>query len=401
MMTLKTRPENDRSTELVILDPAVHAPDALIELLSGCPEVLILDQTRDGVRQIAEILDGRDDISCLHLVSHGAPGSIVLGNAELSARTFDRHLEALQVWSDALRGRELLLYGCEVAAGQKGSNLLELLSTVTGARLAASAKKVGRHEDATNWELETQIGSIASQVAFAPDRREAYPAHFATVTFEIDPPFSIESTSSTTTFNFSLDAAPAPGEFVSVWFYASTSPGTPAADAITNEISQFNVFDLFNPANVVGIPILQPMNGVPTYDADVSIAAGASNVPDFTVFEMRLTALENSITLSGFNDFVDDGPRTVFWNVIDAPGGANNTIVNGTIAFTEVDVPAELFTPNDDTVTGGSAADVFDALAGNDSLQGVGGDDSLFGNSGNDTLEGGTGSDTLNGGTGD
>ena len=57
-------------------------------------------------------------------------------------------------------------------------------------------------------------------------------------------------------------------------------------------------------------------------------------------------------------------------------------------------------TTGNDTLTGGSAADLLDALAGNDSLVGGDGDDTLQGGDGADTLVGGAGSDSLDGGTG-
>jgi Ca2+-binding RTX toxin-like protein len=54
----------------------------------------------------------------------------------------------------------------------------------------------------------------------------------------------------------------------------------------------------------------------------------------------------------------------------------------------------------DDNYEGGNDANVFDGLAGNDSILGGGGNDSLSGGLGNDTLDGGTGSDQLSGGLG-
>lgn len=57
-------------------------------------------------------------------------------------------------------------------------------------------------------------------------------------------------------------------------------------------------------------------------------------------------------------------------------------------------------TTGNDTLTGGSAADLLDALAGNDSLVGGDGDDTLQGGDGADTLVGGAGNDSLDGGTG-
>jgi Ca2+-binding RTX toxin-like protein len=54
-----------------------------------------------------------------------------------------------------------------------------------------------------------------------------------------------------------------------------------------------------------------------------------------------------------------------------------------------------------DTLTGGSSADLLFGEAGNDTLLGKGGDDLLFGGAGNDTLTGGVGNDQIFGQAGD
>lgn len=61
---------------------------------------------------------------------------------------------------------------------------------------------------------------------------------------------------------------------------------------------------------------------------------------------------------------------------------------------------ASLATEGDDYYTGTPAADVFDALGGNDRLLGDAGDDTLAGGPGADLLQGGAGADLLQGGTG-
>jgi Ca2+-binding RTX toxin-like protein len=70
---------------------------------------------------------------------------------------------------------------------------------------------------------------------------------------------------------------------------------------------------------------------------------------------------------------------------------------NDTITFDEANgaLPkGQLFGGSgDDTLTGGSAADLLFGEAGNDSLLGKGGDDLLFGGAGNDSLTGGAGND--------
>ena len=69
-------------------------------------EVKILDAHRDGVTQITEILPSSPNIQTLHLVGHGCPGCIYLGNlgnSELSLDTLPQYA------SDCLSWRNLLV----------------------------------------------------------------------------------------------------------------------------------------------------------------------------------------------------------------------------------------------------------------------------------------------------
>ncbi|MEM7507151.1 MAG: DUF4347 domain-containing protein [Pseudomonadota bacterium] len=378
---------------LVVIDAAVEDASTLICGLPDEALILHLREGRDGVGQVAELLASLDDVTSLHIIAHGDAGSITLGTTRLCSDTLADHADALQVWADALAGRDILIYGCETAKGQIGETFLHDLQALTGANVAGSKTAVGMLAGVSRWSLDVELGDIATPVIIDQAAQAAYASHLATVTFSIDPPLSVESTNSVTTFNFVLDEAPAEGEFVSVWFFAGPLATTQVEDAITNEISQFNVFDLFNSANTPGIPIT-------TYDPDVSIAAGASNTPDFTVLELRLTEQVNSLILTGFDDGIDDGPRSVFWHVIDAPGGANNTIVNSAIEFTEVDDPSEIpggvitGTDGAETLTGTGDDDTINALAGNDTIFGGAGDDVIDGGAGADDIDGGAGTDT-------
>ncbi|MEM9498243.1 MAG: Ig-like domain-containing protein [Pseudomonadota bacterium] len=328
--------------ELVIIDTNVTNPQVLADDLKQGQTVRLIQPHENALSVIAESLKDLGAVSSLHIVSHGAPGRLYLAGDEINTGVLREREALVSSWSDYLTEADILIYGCETGLGAAGRDFLSMLGNLTGAHVAAAGTPVGRGV----WHLDVQPnGHVGTRAVFSEALQQSYAGVFANVTFAIDPPFSVESTASSTTFRFTLDEAPAPGEFVSVWFYATTAPGGAAGDAITNEISQFFVFDLFDPTKVVGIPIggVLESNGVPNYDPDASVLAGASTVPDFTVFELRLTQLENSITLSGFDDGANDGPRTVYWNVIDNPADAQtNSATNGSILFTEVDTPDEL-----------------------------------------------------------
>ena len=77
--------------ELVFIDAGVEGQEALLsDLQVSMPgvlrEVIHLDGNSDGLRQIAESLDGRTDIDAIHVISHGEQAELRLGNAVIEQK---------------------------------------------------------------------------------------------------------------------------------------------------------------------------------------------------------------------------------------------------------------------------------------------------------------------------
>ncbi|MEL6397631.1 MAG: DUF4347 domain-containing protein, partial [Cyanobacteria bacterium J06626_4] len=177
-----TQLKGDRPTDqaLVILDASV---DYLPQLLADLSSVdwLVLDASADGITQITAALQARQSVSSLHIVSHGTAGGLQLGSSQLSLATISHYTQQLQTWATVLQGRDILLYGCQVAQGALGQLFLQQLHQLTGANLAASAQRVGQTADQTNWMLETQLGQVKTPLIFSETLQASYPGHFETV----------------------------------------------------------------------------------------------------------------------------------------------------------------------------------------------------------------------------
>src|ERR1044072_1966933 len=107
----------------VFIDPRV--PD-LARLAGGIKAgqiVVIIDAAADGVQQIADALaaNGLRDLAAIHIVSHGRPGEIDFGATRLDSRALAGPAALLARIGAALApGGDILLYGCDVAAGAAG-----------------------------------------------------------------------------------------------------------------------------------------------------------------------------------------------------------------------------------------------------------------------------------------
>jgi subtilisin family serine protease len=155
---------------LVAIAPDVEAlPMLETGVLEGA-KVLVLDPEGDSIAQITEAI-GESQISSLHLVGHGAPGSLSLGGTVLSLANIQQYRQPLLEWGVS----EILIYGCNVAAEPE---FLQVLHQLTGANIAASAKKVGNAAKGGSWELETLIGKVETRLTFEPEVIRNYPGVF-------------------------------------------------------------------------------------------------------------------------------------------------------------------------------------------------------------------------------
>jgi hypothetical protein len=163
---------------IVFIDSAVDDYQTLVKGVILGAEIIVLDPTLDGVAQITEALIGRTDVAAIHIVSHGSPGCLYLGNTQLSLDTLECYASQLQTWATHLTSSSLFLYGCNVAAGDAGEEFLEQLHQLTGANIAASAERIGNGALGGSWHLERRLGQISTSSAFLPELMQAYPGVF-------------------------------------------------------------------------------------------------------------------------------------------------------------------------------------------------------------------------------
>ncbi|MEG5213399.1 FG-GAP-like repeat-containing protein, partial [Microcoleus sp. ARI1-A5] len=102
---------------LVFIDSSVEDYQSLISGVSPKAEVIILDETLDGIKQITERLTIEQNIEAIHIISHGSPGAVQLGTNTLNNSNIESLGPQLKQWRKALiPGADILLYGCNVAA---------------------------------------------------------------------------------------------------------------------------------------------------------------------------------------------------------------------------------------------------------------------------------------------
>lgn len=147
--------------EVVFVDGQVSDTAQLLAGLTGNAEVVILDPSKDGLQQMADYLKGREGLDAIHLLSHGADGTVQMGNVWLASNNLAEHREALVSIGAVLKADgDLMLYGCNVGEGAKGQAFLDQLAAITGADVAASTDDTGAAALGGNWTLERSSGVI-------------------------------------------------------------------------------------------------------------------------------------------------------------------------------------------------------------------------------------------------
>jgi hypothetical protein len=150
--------------EIVFIEDNVPDMNTLLEGICAGKEIVILDSSKDGLRQIADALAGGSGIDALHIVSHGVAGSVDLGALLLDANNLGAHSAELQAIRKGMAaGGDILLYGCDIGAGSAGQAFVEHLAIVTGADVAASSNLTGSAALGGDWNLEISSGHIETR----------------------------------------------------------------------------------------------------------------------------------------------------------------------------------------------------------------------------------------------
>ncbi len=174
-----------KNLQIVFVDSAVEDWQSLAAGVKPGIEVILVDRTRDGIEQIAAALQSRQGIESVHIISHGESGSLQLGKTSLNSDNLETYRDCLKRWfsssvSSIQNQFEILLYGCNVAAGEKGEAFVQKLSELTKASVAASADITGSAEKGGNWLLEYATGMIETGLAFQPEVMANYAHALAT-----------------------------------------------------------------------------------------------------------------------------------------------------------------------------------------------------------------------------
>jgi len=188
------------SHELVFIDTDTPDYQQLVDdLLANQDEsrrigVVLLDNSRDGIEQVTDILAKFQNLDAVHIISHGSDGAIDLGGSTLDGASLEANAELIKGWSKSFtESGDLLIYGCNLAASEEGQALVDSLAALTDADVSASGDLTGSAEKNGDWELEYSTGQIETAVAVSTEAQANFESLLA-----VDSGAAVWSNTSTT-----------------------------------------------------------------------------------------------------------------------------------------------------------------------------------------------------------
>ncbi len=267
---------------LLVIDSQVSNWQSLAAGVGTDTAVLILDSGLDGLTQISDYLTtlaastpNFTPLQSLQIISHGSAGSLQLGSSTLTTGSLKQYTSQLaSIGSSLTATGDILLYGCNVAAGQSGLDFINLFSTLTSADVAASNDVTGSAALGGNWQLEAGTGSIEATGVLSANTQAIYAGSLATI-------------------------------IPVVTVTAGIKPIEGAAGSFT--------VTLDSPAPAGGLTINYSLSGTATLNTDYTVTAGANisavKSGSFTIAQGQTTAslIINTTNVDGYdpNETID------------------------------------------------------------------------------------------------
>jgi Ca2+-binding RTX toxin-like protein len=200
-------------SSLVVFDGRLSDLDVLYGALLPNAIGHTIDTTEDALVVITRLL-AETGAKSLAIVAHGEPGIIHLGRESIDLQVLSARSGLLQEWCVD----EISLYSCEVGADV---GFVDSLARLTGARVAASARKVGASSLGESWELEQNPFAPPFNLAFLADYPHTLGINSVTYTGSTDNLFNATEANNFT-IAATLNALGSSGTDVLIGIYNST-----------------------------------------------------------------------------------------------------------------------------------------------------------------------------------
>ncbi|MEM7594737.1 MAG: DUF4347 domain-containing protein, partial [Cyanobacteria bacterium P01_A01_bin.83] len=164
----------ESNSSLLFVDSSINNYQTLILGIDNA-DVVMIDSTQNGIEAISEVLSNYSQLDSIQIITHGDTASLQLGSVQLNTDNLENYSSQLANWSDSLtENGDILLYGCNVAAGATGLDFVSNLSHLTDADIAASNDLTGHSYLGGDWNLEVTTGNIEANIAISATAQDTF-----------------------------------------------------------------------------------------------------------------------------------------------------------------------------------------------------------------------------------
>jgi len=345
-------PPASAAQQVVFIDPNVADYQSLIAGLPAGTAYVVLNQTSDGLAQIAQYLELHPGISSIHLVSHGSEAQVQVGGTLLDLSDLSQYSGELAEIGAAMKpGGDFLIYGCDVAEGSDGQALVQQIAALTDLNVAASTTQIGAASLGGDWTLNYDVGNVTTPVIFsaASEQQYGYVLSQTIEDYTTNPTFDSGSVASFSLDGITYTITKTGGNGDNRIFQDPTLQGLPDENSSDNSL----LFDAGGTGGTTAIKITMT-NGdafnMSSLDIDVTANANVTFTTNTGATATPLVSNGNttSTTISFGSSFNEITSLTI--------GGGNLAVNLGHLVYTEVGPPTV-------TTSGGTTNYVGDASA--------------------------------------
>lgn len=153
--------------QLLIADASIEDADVLIAAFKYGIDSWILKK-ESNVQEMLQEAICNTELSTLHLLGHGMPGEIILGNVKINTDNWpailcrNPELTELQLKKISLRREpssfpgkwNICFWSCRTGQGNKGRAFIQHVANCTGANVYASSGLIGSSISEERWRLD-------------------------------------------------------------------------------------------------------------------------------------------------------------------------------------------------------------------------------------------------------
>jgi hypothetical protein len=168
--TTASQPISTQNLSVVLVSNALDQIAAISNAATSGSTVVVLNANTDGLDAVAAkihdiVVSTGHKVDELAILTHGSDGTIQIGPDNLTSANLEKFTPTLTALSQYLSDHaQIEFYGCSVAAGSAGRNLIDQIASITHAVTFASTDNTGGAGGNWNLEYSSQPGTAMVQV---------------------------------------------------------------------------------------------------------------------------------------------------------------------------------------------------------------------------------------------